>query len=213
MSRSTPLAVSGNGDYVLALKGNQPGLHDDVTVALGGADRAVLTARLGTPVITTDGDHGRIDERRYWLSGDIDCLTGKDLWPGLKGIGIAERSSESGGKRSLERRYFIVSFANDTARFAAAVRDHWSIESSLHWRLDVTFREDQSRIRKGHGAENFSMLRRAAVSLLARAPGKKASIAKRRYRASLDENYLFQILRAEHDQVLPAPEPAAGSGA
>ncbi len=212
--RETAHKITGQGgDYVLALKGNQPSLHEDVTLVSGGADGAALTTRLGASVAETDGAHGRIEVRRYWLTGDLDWLTQKDLWPGLKGLGIAERVSEQDGKRSVERRYFLTSLSAGSGRFAASVRGHWSIESALHWRLDVTFREDESRIRKGHGVENFAMLRRAANSLLARAPGKKTSIAKRRYRASLDEKYLLQILQAERDQESPALEPAAGSRA
>ena len=155
----------------------------------------LLTARLGPPVVVTDGKHGRIETRRYWLSSDLDCLTQRSLWPGLKSLGVAERISGEDGELAVERRYFLVSFAAGISRFAAAVRGHWSIETSVHWRLDVTFREDQSRIRRGYAAENFAMLRKAAVSVLANAPGRNASVAKKRYRAALDERYLREILQ------------------
>lgn len=102
--RETADKITGQGaDYVLALKKNQPGLYDDVALAFDGADVVSLTARLGAPVMTTDGDHGRIEERRYWLTNDIDWLAGKVRWSGLRGLGIAERASEAGGKRSIER--------------------------------------------------------------------------------------------------------------
>ena len=188
--------IANQGDYVLALKGNQKGLHDKVQRDMDGADHARLTARFGAPLTMTEKEHGRLEERRYWLTSDLSWLSGASEWPGMRGLGIAERSTESNGSRVVERRYFLVSFGGNLPLFASAARGHWSIES-MHWCLDVTFREDLSQTRKGHGPENFAMLRRAALSLLKQAPGPKMSLAKRRYRAALEEGFLLQCLSSE----------------
>jgi len=185
--------VGQGGDYMLALKGNQKTISDDAKLAYQGADHLQLTKRLGDPIITVDGDHGRIETRRYWIANDLSILSNASAWPGLKSIGIVERQRESKSNVTIERQYFLLSFDSDTKRFAHACRGHWSIESALHWCLDMTFNEDQSRIRKGDAPENFAMIRRIALSLLKNVD-PTLSVAKKRYKASLEESYLLRLL-------------------
>ena len=195
--------VEKGGHYLLALKGNQKTINDDVNQAFQGADGEQLSKRLGSPVVTVDADHGRLETRWYWTSTDLSILSSETDWPGLKAIGIAERQREQKDQITVERQYFLLSFDSETKRFAHACRDHWGIENTLHWCLDMTFNEDQSRIRKGEAPENFALLRRVALSLLKNID-PKLSVAKKRYRASLEESYLLQLLASASSPVKPA---------
>ena len=189
------------GDYVLSLKANQNTAYSEAELVFGGVERELLTNRLGTPFMTTDGDHGRIEERRYWISEDLSVLSGAHEWANLKALGIAEKTREIRGKTTIQRQFSLLSFTS-VERFANAQRSHWKIENSLHWCLDVTFREDECRIRKGESPENFAMLRRSAISLLKNID-PKLSIRKKRYQAALKESYLLKLLG---NVVMPATE-------
>lgn len=187
-------------DYVMALKGNQGTLNDDVTLSFDGASAEVLDQRLGERFSTVDNDHGRLEERSYWLSTDVEKLVGHHDWPGLKGVGIAETRMEKADKVSCERRYFL--FSNDKMScedFAAAVRGHWSIEA-MHWTLDQTFREDDSRIRKGNSPKNFSAMRKIAMNLIKdtelvfNGKVKKASMASKMRVAGWDTDFMLKVL-------------------
>lgn len=191
--------IEDNGEYVLALKGNQGGLHDDVKTNIDGASEEILTQRFGSPRETTDGDHGRIEVRKYWLASDIDFIESRGEWKGLKSLGIAESQIEVKGEVKKERRYYIVSFAGDVDLFAKAVRGHWGIENSLHWTLDVSFREDASRIRKDNAPENFAILRRIALSLLRATREKRLSVKTKRLKAGWDNEFLMRVLFAKKD--------------
>jgi predicted transposase YbfD/YdcC len=156
----------------------------------------------------TDAGHGRIETRRIWVSDQVQWL-GADLlalWPSVRSMIVVESTRQDLGKRasavdragetSVERRYFIASHPGprDARRMAACVRGHWGVENKLHWRLDVSLREDESRLRKGHGAQNFSRLRRIVINKLKADPRKK-SLKVKRYRCSIDRDYLLEILR------------------
>jgi predicted transposase YbfD/YdcC len=143
---------------------------------------------------TVDGEHGRIEIRRYWQVSDLSWFGERSRWKALQSIGMVEAERHVGEQVSIERRYYLSSLAPDIRRFAQAVRSHWGIENSLHWVLDVTFREDESRIRTGAAPENFTLLRHIAVNMLNRDPSDTRSLAMKRRRAGWDNTYLAQIL-------------------
>jgi predicted transposase YbfD/YdcC len=191
------------GRYVLALKENQPALYAKVKALL---DEAVLAGFEGMRhghSEQTDGGHGRVETRRVWVSDEVNWL-GEDLlsqWAGLSAGSIALVESvrqdlgDLSGKVTTERRYFISSVpGTDAARMAEAVRGHWAVENKLHWQLDVSFREDERRIRKGHGAENYSRLCRLALNLLKRDKTVKIGVHGKRLKAGWDEHYLLRLL-------------------
>jgi predicted transposase YbfD/YdcC len=179
--------IAQGGDYVLALKGNQGTLYEDVKLFLEDAETALARAE------TVDGEHGRIEVRQAGVSTDIAWLQDGHAWPGLQAIGKVTASRETAGKVSLETRYFLMSQAFSAERFAAIVRAHWGIENGLHWVLDVTLNEDQMRHRKGHGPENLALLRRLALNLAKLEPSKGSMKGKLK-RAGWDDTYLATLL-------------------
>ena len=185
--------IDGGGDYVLALKGNQGNLHKAVEGWITEQmenDFADVTVRTHQ---TTEKGHGRVDSLTYYQFKVPDSLPGRLNWKGFRTIGVAIRVSESRGKVTRECRYFISSLGLGVKRLAAAVRGHWAIENTLHWCLDVTFREDESRLRDRHAADNVSWLKRFAISLLKQVADKE-SIAMRRRMAGWNIDYLSQVL-------------------
>ena len=188
-------AITDQGaDYVLALKKNHQTLYGNVTLFL---DDAQATAFVDVPHAyheTVDGDHGRIETRRYWITSDIEWLGAKASWADLHSIGMVESRREVGDGVEIERRYFLTSLPCDGVRFAHAVRQHWGVENSLHWVLDVSFNEDACRIRKDQGAQTFSVLRHIALNLLRRESRHKRGVKARRKRAGWDRDYLLQVL-------------------
>lgn len=183
-----------NADYVLALKGNQSTLHDDVKRFF---DTGLETNFHGYPVDThhtVDADHGRIESRRYWTVSAIDWLEGREAWPGLNSIGMVESQREVGDQITTERRYFISSRTSNAAQFGHAVRAHWGIENRLHWTLDVAFREDECRVRKDHGPDNMAMLRHLTLNLLRQETTHKRGIKSKRLKAGWDQPYLLKVL-------------------
>jgi predicted transposase YbfD/YdcC len=181
-------------DYVLSLKGNQGNLHSEVESFF---DALMNERTFGYQIShhkTIDGEHGRIETRRYWQVNAPDYIKEKAGWPGLESLGMCEARREVNGQVSHEKRYYLCSLAVDGKRFAEAVRGHWSIENSLHWVLDVVFREDDSRVRIGHAAENFGLLRRIAVNLLQQEKTMKRGVKTKRLKAALDERYLLKVL-------------------
>jgi len=186
--------VARGADYVLAVKGNQPTLQ-------GGIEQFFLNhleddfARTKVSRFQTDErGHGREDTRTYFVCPVPDKLPDRRRWKGLAAIGLAITDSVRDGKPTSEVRYYILSRKLSARKFAAAVRGHWSIENRLHWQLDVTFGEDQSRIRKGHADANFSILRRAALSLLKNNRALKVGVKNKRLAAGWDDEYLAQVL-------------------
>ena len=181
-------------DYVLALKENHPTLYDDVTVFFDEAQTTEFAEIEHAYQETVDGDHGRIETRRYWITSDIEWLGAKGSWANLQSLGMVESHRDLGDKVETETRYFLTSLPCDGVRFAHAVRQHWGIENSLHWVLDVSFDEDACRIRKDQGAQTFSVLRHIALHLLRRESHHKRGIKARRKRAGWDRSYLLQVL-------------------
>ncbi len=185
--------VAQKGDYLLALKGNQGGLHEDIKLSLDSATPALLTERMTDYFETIEKGHGRVETRRYWITDDIDWLAQKGDWQGFKTIGIVESTRYISGKESTERRYFISSIDPSAQKLAEGVRGHWGVENSLHWCLDVVFNEDDSRVRAGHGPENFNTLRKLALSMIKR-DKSKGSLKGKRKRAGWDNKFLMNLL-------------------
>ena len=194
--------VTQGGDYALAIKGNQPSINDEVQMVLGSAAMEVLEAKAASSAETVDGDHGRIETRKYLVIDNLSDLPSTMTWPGIRAIGIAGRTRESNGKVENERAFYLLSEAMPADRFGSTVRSHWGVENNLHWSLDVSFGEDKSRVRKDHAAENFATLRRLALTLLKEAPSK-VGIATRRLRAGWDNDFLLQVVAGKPRQ-LPA---------
>ena len=183
-------------DYVLALKKNHSTLYDDVTLFLDDARGNDFAEIAHDYHETVDGDHGRIETRKYWITSAIDWLGATASWVNLHSLGLVESRRESGEKVEIERRYYLVSLPADGVRFSHAVRQHWGVENSLHWVLDVSFQEDACRIRRDKGAQTFSVLRHIALNLLKRESQHKRGIKARRKRAGWDREYLLQVLTA-----------------
>lgn len=181
-------------DYVLAVKSNQGVLHEECVEFFELARRHDFKQVTYDYHEETDAGHGRVEVRRSWQSTDIDYLSRGAAWAGLKSIGMVESERHIGGKVTLERRYYISSLPLDAKVFAYAVRSHWAVENSLHWVLDVTFREDESRLRRGHAAENFSILRRLALNLLRRETSTSKSQKAKRRSSGWDDAYREKVL-------------------
>jgi predicted transposase YbfD/YdcC len=187
--------VAGGGDYLLAVKDNQETLADDIREAFGRGLDSDYAGLAWDQHTTQDSKHGRCETRTYTVIYQPEGLrTGAD-WPGLAMIGMCfSERSVAGGEASLEMRYYISSRALSAAEFGAAVRSHWRIENNLHWQLDVTFREDESRIENKTSEANFAVLRRLALTLLKAYPSKK-SMANKRFAAAMDTDMLEAILQ------------------
>lgn len=192
--------IDGKGHYCLAAKGNQEKLWNDIAASFEKAlgDEANKDVFQHRQIVEPKRPHGRHEERYYYTMPVPKSLRTAGQWPGLKSIGmtITYRATTENQDTDGEVRYYIMSFESDVERFAEAVRGHWGIENSLHWVMDVTFREDESRICKDHGGENVSWLRRLAITLIKNETSRKDSIRGKRIRAGYDTDFLEKILAA-----------------
>lgn len=189
--------VDQEADYVLALKGNQEGLHSGVQRIFDDAHQKDFQDMAHDYHRTVNGDHGRVEIREYWTISEpefIQYLNPEREWAGLQSIGMVKAKRHLEGKTSWESRYYITSLSGNAAEFGRAVRSHWSIENSVHWILDLCFREDDSRVRIGNAAENFTVLRHIALNLLKREKTAKCGVNAKRKKAGWDENYLLKVL-------------------
>ncbi len=200
--------IAADADYVLALKGNHETVHEEVKTFLDDALAETSKPRLVEAKLskaaaqlavleTVEKDHGRIETRRYYQSAALDWFADRAKWTGLRSVGMVEAIREIGGKRTVERRYYLSSLPLGVETFARAVRGHWGVENKLHWVLDVCFREDQSRARAGYAAENLATLRRLALNLLKREKTKQRGIKGKQLNASWDHAYLLRLLGVE----------------
>ena len=197
--------IEADADYVLALKGNQQTVHQEVKDFLDqslaekqkprprGAKMPAAAASLAS-LETVEKDHGRLETRRYYQSSQLAWFADLAQWEGLKSVGMVESIREVDGKSTVERRYYLSSLPLNVELFARAVRGHWGVENKLHWVMDVCFREDQSRARAGYAAENLATLRRLALNLLKREKTKKRGIRGKQLNASWDHAYLLRLL-------------------
>lgn len=186
--------VDQGGDYVLALKGNQSTLSEQVEEAFINADARDYKGVQSDHFETVERGHGRCERRRYWALGELEGIDQKGQWKGLNVVGMVQSIREQDGHTSSEYRYYIGSIGNDAQRFAKAVRGHWGVENDLHWSLDVSFREDESRIREPQAAENFTVLRHIALARLKNEKTLKRGIKTKRLKAGWDEKYRAKLL-------------------
>ena len=182
------LALKGAIVTADALKGNQGTLFDDVVLLL---DDPELKANTTAPVV--EADHGRIETRTATVSTEIDWLEKQHQWPGLKAIGKVVRVRETAEKTTTETAYYLLSRVLSPERFNQVARQHWEIENSLHWRLDVVMNEDQDRTRIGHGPHNLAVLRHMAINAMQK-EGSKGSLRGKFKRAGWDDDYLYRLL-------------------
>jgi predicted transposase YbfD/YdcC len=187
--------IDKKADYVLALKGNQGSLREDVELfaaeqkAKGFTDTKISQDR------TVDGDHGRIETRTTTVIHDVKWLQDRHNWPGLKAVVIVESSREISGKIEQETRYYITSLVMLAVLLGPIVRSHWAIENSLHWVMDMVFRDDECRVRTDHAPANFTTIKHMALNLLSRSAGKQSLRGKRKA-ASWDDDFLVSLLTA-----------------
>lgn len=192
-SETARLVRERSGDYLFALKANRPRMFADV-VEFFAAPAAALAHH-----VTTDGEHGRIETRRHWVSQDVGWLFSdrryrdEPAMPELATIGMVEALVERDGRTSLSRRYYLSSASLTAEAFAAAVRAHWRIENGLHWVLDTTFDEDRARNRKDHGPENLAILRKLALNVL-RSARPTISIRRKRKRSGWSDEFARTII-------------------
>jgi predicted transposase YbfD/YdcC len=187
--------VDGGADYQLAVKDNQPLLREALVDTFVAANNDPQWKPALSFHQTEDKGHGRVEVRRCWTTDRIAPLPGFEGWPHLSTLALVEVDRTVKGKTSTEQRYYICSRSALPASDAlAASRSHWGVENGLHWVLDVAFNEDQCRVRVGHAAENFAVLRHLAVNLLRSAPGKKLGAKTRRLIAACNEAFLEQVL-------------------
>jgi predicted transposase YbfD/YdcC len=185
--------IDGGGDYLLALKGNQGTLHDAAIDYIHEQTKTDFRGIGARRWDTAEKKHGRIERRTYIQMPAPKSLPGFSNWKGLLSIGLAFLHCLRDGKETTEVRYFISSLPVKVKQFAHAVRSHWGIENSCHWCLDVTYREDESRIREERLRENFAWLNRLTLSLLKQHP-QKDSVAMKRRACSWNDDYMLQVL-------------------
>jgi predicted transposase YbfD/YdcC len=181
------------GDYVLSLKGNQETLAAEVEEAFIDADARDYEGVASEFLETVERGHGRLETRRYRTLGDLSGVPRSKLWEGMNMIGMVDTHREIDGQVSIETRYFIGSIGTSATRFAHAVRGHWGVENGLHWNLDISFREDECRVRQPVARENLAVLRHLALSRL-KNDDTKVGLKNKRLKAACNEDYLAKLL-------------------
>jgi predicted transposase YbfD/YdcC len=187
--------VDKNADYVLALKGNQGTLHDDVALFAAEQKAVDFKDTATSRHETVDGDHGRIETRTTTVIHDVGWLQERHNWPGMRGVVIVESTREIGDRVERETRFYITSLTLPAEQLGPIIRSHWAIENSLHWVMDMVFRDDECRIRTDHAPANFTTLRHIAHNLIRKAPGKD-SFRLRRKVAAWDDDFLASLIAA-----------------
>ena len=181
------------GDYILVAKANQERLMSDIQETMTKALDGQLAAGRVRQCTTTESGHGRVEERSCVIVEDVSGIRDRAAWPHLRTVGMCRRERRINGQQTTEVFYFIGSRRMAARRYAAALRNHWGIENNLHWQLDVSFHEDASRVENRHGAENLSLFRKLALSLLKQNPLQEA-IARKRKAAAADPGYLAEVI-------------------
>ena len=189
--------VGQDADYVLALKENQGRLYEDVVLLFDDLEASQFSAYEYDHELTVNKDHGRIEIRQCWTIADPEVLShlrNAGEWEKLTTVAKVQAERHIGTEKTIEDRYYLSSLEGNAQRLLDATRTHWQIENGLHWVLDIAFREDECRIRKEHGAENFATLRHIALNLLKQEKTAKMGVKAKRLRAGWDEDYLLKVL-------------------
>lgn len=192
--------IQKEADYVIACKGNQEFLHEDIA--------ALFTAELQQPTEQTamayhqtiDEHHGRREVREYWSTDHLAGLRTRDRWAGLQSVAMVRSERQTNAGTSIETRYYISSLPKDAQKTAHAIRAHWTIENRLHWVLDVVLHEDDSRTRSDHTAQNLSVIRHVTLNMLRQETSLKKSLRQKRLRAGWDDEYMLKVIRVEPQQ-------------
>lgn len=187
--------IDKKADYLIALKGNQGTLHEDVKVFVAEQKANGFKDTTISRHETVDGDHGRIETRTYTAIHDVAWLQERHNWPGLKGLVMVESQRETGDKITRETRFYITSLVLPANVIGPMIRDHWAIENSLHWVMDMVFRDDECRIRTQNAPANFTTLKHMANNLIRKAPGKDSQRLKRKT-AGWDDEFLASLIAA-----------------
>lgn len=189
--------IEQGGDYILALKGNQGTLNEDVRLFLETELKKTASNAIEDRYEDTDKGHGRIETRKCFVSSQVDWLNQKEQWTGLKAMVMIEETQEIQGKPSTENRFFISSLPPTAERIASAVRSHWLVENGLHWTLDVVFNEDQSSVRKNNAGENMALIRHITINMLNQAKKQFKGIGLKalRKKAGWDNETIALIFR------------------
>jgi len=187
--------VDNKADYVLALKGNQGSLREDVELFAAEQKSNGFKDTKVSRHETVDGDHGRIETRAYTVIHDIAWLQERHDWPGLKSVVMVESTREIGDKIEREIRFYITSLVLAAHLIGPVIRSHWAVENSLHWVLDMIFRDDECRVRKDYAPANFTTLKHMAHNLIRLAPGKDSLRLKRKV-AAWDDEFLVSLVAA-----------------
>ncbi len=185
--------LENKGEYALAVKGNQDRLLQDIT-AVFDTPHSVASHEYAQ---TSEHGHGRDEVRECWVSGNLTQVRDIERWNGLTSIAKITCTRTLKGVTSSESRYFISSLAPDATEILRVVRAHWRVENSLHWSLDISFREDESRVRIGHAAENLALVRKLALNLLKKEKTSKSGIKAKRLQAGWNDDYLLTVLGVE----------------
>ncbi len=189
--------VERGGDYLIAVKANQPRLYDDLQTMFRDAHATQFRGLAHDFHQTVEKDHGRIETRRCWTIAEpsyLKYLNTPQAWTHLRTVVMVEAERQLGASSTRETRYFIASLENNAPLALSAVREHWGIENQVHWVLDIAFREDDSRVRKEHGPENFAILRHIALNLLKQDKTTKLGTQNKRLKAAWDQDYLLALL-------------------
>jgi len=187
--------VAEGGNYVLQLKGNQGGLHDETVELFDSCLRDDCLGIAYTTARTANKGHGRIEQRTIWATEDIKWFAEREQWTGLRSLIRVECRRTIGEETSREYHYYISSLpADDPAQLLSYIRGHWSVENKLHWSLDISFADDDRRHRRGYAAENASRLARLALNLLKAEKTDKISLKAKRKLCGWDHNFLLKVL-------------------
>ena len=186
--------IEKEADYILALKGNQGNLAKNVENFFTKADENEYKGISVDYYETKDVNHGRIEYRRYWTTDSVNEIEGTESWQGLNIVGMMESERHVNSDVSIEHLYYISSIENNAKKFGDGVRAHWGIENSVHWVLDIAFREDESRVRTGNAPENLATARHMALNLLKNEKTAKIGVKNKRLKAGWDNSYLVKLL-------------------
>jgi predicted transposase YbfD/YdcC len=189
--------VDGEADYVLSLKENHPTMFGQVGAMFELVEQDPEFDVPRDVHETSEQGHGRHERRRVTVAGEVEVLEGASSWKGLESVAMVERWRREGDREGYERSYYLTSLPLDARQVGEAIRGHWEIENGLHWVLDVAFREDASRVRKGFAPENLATLRHLALSLIKQENTTKGSVSGKRKRAGWNDAYLLKVLGVE----------------